>query len=56
MGLFLALLVVIAARSVLGEDTFKDWGWRIPFLVSIILLGISVWIRLMLDESPLFKR
>lgn len=56
MGLFLALLVVIAARSVLGEDTFKDWGWRIPFLVSIILLGISVWIRLMLDESPLFKK
>ncbi len=56
MGLFLALLVVIAARSVLGEDTFKEWGWRIPFLVSIILLGISVWIRLMLDESPVFKK
>jgi MFS family permease len=56
LGLFAALLVVIATRTGLGEDAFKAWGWRIPFLVSVILLGISVWIRLQLAESPVFVK
>jgi MFS family permease len=53
MGLFLSLLVILACRWVLGPE-FEDWGWRIPFLVSIVLLGISVYIRLQLQESPAF--
>ncbi|MFM2057839.1 MAG: hypothetical protein RLY71_2224 [Pseudomonadota bacterium] len=56
MGLFLSLLVILGARKVLGEDTFVDWGWRVPFLVSIVLLGVSVWIRLSMNESPAFKK
>ncbi len=56
LGLFLSLLVILGVRLSLGESTFSDWGWRIPFLVSIILLGISVWIRLQLNESPTFQR
>ncbi|WP_432767889.1 MAG: MHS family MFS transporter [Sphingopyxis sp.] len=56
LGLFAALLVVIATRSVLGEATFADWGWRLPFLISILLLGVSLWIRLQLEESPVFKQ
>ncbi|RKK01783.1 MFS transporter [Pseudoroseomonas wenyumeiae] len=55
-GLFLSLLVILFARSALGETAFLDWGWRIPFLVSILLLGISVWIRMQLQESPAFKK
>ena len=55
-GLLMALLVVMGARTVLGEQAFSDWGWRIPFLVSIVLLGISVWIRLALAETPAFQR
>ena len=55
-GLFAALLVVIGTRTWLGEDVFKVWGWRIPFLVSLILLGVSLWIRLQLSESPVFLR
>ncbi len=54
MGLFLSLLVILACRAMLTEDQFKDWGWRIPFLASLGLLGVSVWIRLKLNESPLF--
>jgi MFS family permease len=54
LGLFLSLLVILGTRTLLGEDAFNDWGWRIPFLVSIFLLGISVWIRLKLNESPAF--
>jgi MFS family permease len=54
LGLFLSLLVILGTRTLLGEDAFNDWGWRIPFLVSILLLGISVWIRLKLNESPAF--
>src|SRR5574341_507882 len=50
MGLFLSLLVILGVRLSLGEAVFQDWGWRIPFLVSILLLGISVWIRLSLSE------
>ncbi len=56
LGLFLSLIVILAVRTIVGEDAFKEWGWRIPFLVSILLLGISVWIRLSLSESPAFKK
>ena len=56
LGLFLSLLVILACRTALGNDAFDAWGWRIPFLVSIVLLGVSVWIRLKLNESPMFKR
>ena len=54
LGLFLALLVVIGTRTSLGEDVFKAWGWRIPFLISSVLLAVSLWIRLQLAESPVF--
>jgi MFS family permease len=53
LGLFLSLLVILFCRSWLGPD-FDTWGWRIPFLVSVVLLGISVYIRLQLAESPVF--
>ena len=56
MGLFAALLVVIGARTVIGEEAFKEWGWRLPFIVSIVLLGISMWIRMQLNESPVFQK
>ncbi|WP_440977962.1 MFS transporter [Sphingomonas pseudosanguinis] len=56
MGLFAALLVVIGFRTALGEEFFGDLGWRLPFLVSIILLGVSMWIRLQLSESPVFQK
>jgi MFS family permease len=54
LGLFAALLVVIGTRTAIGEDAFKSWGWRIPFLVSLLLLIVSLWIRMQLDESPVF--
>ena len=54
-GLFAALLVVIGLRTWLGEEAFADWGWRVPFLISIVLLGISLWIRMQLEESPVFQ-
>jgi MFS family permease len=54
LGLFAALLVVIGTRSAIGEDAFKLWGWRLPFLVSILLLAVSLWIRMQLAESPVF--
>jgi MFS family permease len=56
LGLFAALLVVIATRTSLGEDAFKAWGWRIPFLISAILLIVSLWIRMRLAESPVFVK
>lgn len=56
LGLFLSLLVIWACRNYLGKDTFEDWGWRIPFIVSVALLGVSVWIRMQLHESPLFQQ
>ncbi len=56
LGLFAALLVVISIRTWLGEENFAAWGWRIPFLVSILLLAVSLWIRLKLEESPVFRR
>jgi len=55
LGLFAALLVVIGIRTALGEVAFAEWGWRIPFLISILLLGLSLWIRLQLEESPVFR-
>jgi MFS family permease len=55
-GLLLSLLVVTVTREALGPVAFKAWGWRIPFLVSVLLLLISLWIRLSLSESPLFQR
>jgi len=55
LGLFLSLIVIQITREVTGP-AFDDWGWRIPFLVSAILLGISVWIRLKLEESPMFLK
>ncbi|MGE3143839.1 MAG: MFS transporter, partial [Hyphomonadaceae bacterium] len=55
-GLIGALAVVLGARAILGEDSFRAWGWRIPFLVSIGLLAISVWIRMQLEESPAFQK
>ncbi len=54
LGLFAALLIVIGIRTGLGEEAFLDWGWRIPFLISILLLGVSLWIRMQLEESPVF--
>ena len=56
MGLFLSLLVILSCRLTLGNEAFESWGWRIPFLVSSLLLGISIYIRLQLNESPLFKK
>ncbi len=56
LGLFLSLMVILGTRTVLGEAAFAEWGWRIPFLVSILLLAISVWIRLSMNESPAFAK
>ncbi|MHC2624497.1 MFS family permease [Bradyrhizobium huanghuaihaiense] len=56
LGLFLSLLVILFTRTATGEADFAKWGWRIPFLVSVLLLGISVWIRLRLNESPIFQK
>ena len=56
IGLFLSLIVILGVRTTLGEEAFTDWGWRIPFLVSLALLGISVWIRMQLSESPAFQK
>jgi MFS family permease len=56
LGLFLSLLVILGTKTYLGDKDFGDWGWRVPFIVSIALLGISVWIRLSMNESPAFKR
>ncbi|MGQ0833831.1 MAG: MFS transporter [Gammaproteobacteria bacterium] len=55
LGLFLSLLVILACRALLGEKEFESWGWRIPFLLSIALLVVSVYIRLQLQESPVFQ-
>ena len=56
LGLFLSLMVILGTRTLLGEAAFAEWGWRIPFLVSILLLAVSVWIRLSMNESPAFQR
>ena len=56
LGLFLSLMVILGTRTVIGEAAFADWGWRVPFIVSILLLAISVWIRLSMNESPAFAK
>ncbi|WP_321378713.1 MFS transporter [Rhizobium sp.] len=56
LGLFLSLLIILGIQTVLGKDAFAAWGWRVPFLLSSILLGISVWIRMQMNESPAFKK
>ncbi len=56
LGLFLSLIVILGTRTAMGEEAFADWGWRIPFAMSILLLGISVWIRMSMNESPAFKK
>jgi MFS family permease len=56
LGLFMALLLILGIRTAMGEQAFGDWGWRIPFLLSAILLVVSLWIRLKLNESPLFRK
>lgn len=56
LGLFAALLVVIGTRTAIGEEAFRDWGWRVPFLISALLLGVSLWIRMQLEESPVFRQ
>jgi hypothetical protein len=56
LGLFMALLLILGIRTYMGDAAFGDWGWRIPFLLSGILLGVSLWIRLSLSESPIFAK
>lgn len=56
LGLFLSLVVILLIQGMMSKEDFAAWGWRIPFLVSVVLLGISVWIRLSLNESPTFQR
>ena len=56
LGLFLSLMVILGTRTIVGEEAFADWGWRVPFLVSILLLAISVYIRLSMNESPAFVK
>jgi len=56
LGLFMAILLILGIRTWMGEGSFGDWGWRVPFLLSAILLAVSIWIRLKLNESPLFRR
>ena len=55
MGLLLALILIGVTRAQLGKETFEAWGWRLPFLFSIVLLLVSIWIRLQLSESPVFQ-
>jgi MFS family permease len=56
LGLFLSLMVILGTRTIIGEEAFADWGWRVPFLVSVIMLIISVYIRLSMNESPAFVK
>ncbi len=56
LGFFLSLLVILGTRLVLGEHAFADWGWRVPFVFSVVLVSLSVWIRMTLSESPVFLK
>jgi predicted MFS family arabinose efflux permease len=56
LGLFLSLLVILGVRTAIGEAAFADWGWRVPFIVSVLLLAVSVYIRLSMNESPAFQK
>ncbi len=56
LGLFISLIVILITRAAVGEEAFRQWGWRIPFLLSIVLVAMSYYIRVRLKESPLFTR
>ena len=56
LGLFVSLLVILLTRTTMGEESFRDWGWRVPFLVSSILVGVSIFIRMKMHESPVFAK
>jgi MFS family permease len=56
VGLFISLLVILGVRTAMTPEAFNDWGWRIPFLLSALLLIVSIWIRLQLNESPVFLK
>jgi MFS family permease len=56
LGLFLSLIVILTTRTLIGEEAFADWGWRVPFIVSVLLLAVSVWIRMSMNESPAFQK
>ncbi|MCM2294377.1 MFS transporter [Allorhizobium sp. BGMRC 0089] len=56
MGLFLSLIIILSIQTMMGKEAFAAWGWRIPFVLSAVLLGISVWIRMQMNESPAFKK
>jgi MFS family permease len=55
LGLFLSLVVILVVQNALGPEAFRAWGWRVPFLISIVLVGISLYIRLRMEESPIFQ-
>src|SRR5688500_5131815 len=55
LGLFVSLAVILMVRGMMSEQAFKDWGWRVPFLLSILLVGLSLYIRLRMKESPIFS-
>ena len=56
LGLFLSLIVILVTRTLIGEAAFADWGWRVPFILSVLLLAVSVYIRLSMNESPAFTK
>jgi len=56
LGLFLSLGIIVITKNILGAETFSDWGWRIPFLLSIVLVGVSIYIRMKMHESPMFSK
>ncbi|KAA0991882.1 MFS transporter [Dyadobacter aurulentus] len=56
LGLFLSLGIIVLTKNLLGSEAFADWGWRIPFLVSILLVGVSIYIRMKMHESPVFTK
>ncbi len=56
LGLFVSLLVILLVQGALGADAFRSWGWRVPFLISIVLVGVSLYIRLRMKESPIFEQ
>ncbi|HEX9144285.1 MAG TPA: MFS transporter, partial [Candidatus Binatia bacterium] len=55
LGIVVSLAVIIGTRTYLGNDAFNDWGWRVPFIISLLLVGIAIWIRLSLGETPIFQ-
>jgi len=55
LGIVVSLAVIIGTRTYLGNDAFNDWGWRVPFIISLLLVAIAIWIRLSLGETPIFQ-